>query len=74
VENRTAVTSTQIQMVGRNLIESLYEVLLFEDSLIKGKIQESLSNCQSALCDLQRAKGNNTIIKFKVGVVRRSFP
>ncbi|PNF28471.1 hypothetical protein B7P43_G15235 [Cryptotermes secundus] len=65
VENRTAITATQIQVVGRNLIESLYEVLLFEDSLLKEKIQESLSNCHSALCDLQRAKGNHIIIKFK---------
>jgi hypothetical protein len=58
-------------MAGRNLIESLYDVLLFEDSLVKAKIQESLSNCNSALSDLQRAEGNNIIIKFKVGVVIR---
>lgn len=67
MENRTAVTSTQIQMVARNLLDSLYEILLFEDSLKKEEIQKSLSKCQSALCDLQRAKGNNIIIEFKVG-------
>jgi hypothetical protein len=63
-----AATSVQAQMAGRNLLESLYEILLIEDSLINGKIQESLSKCQNAVCNLQRAK-HNIVIEFKVGVL-----
>jgi hypothetical protein len=32
-----------------------------------GKIQKSLSKCEHALCDIQKAKGD-IITEFKVGV------
>jgi hypothetical protein len=67
VGNRTAVTATQLQMVGRNLLESLYKILHFEDSVMKGKIQESLLKCQRALCDIQKAN-EDVITAFKVTV------
>lgn len=67
VENRTVVTPTQLQEVGRNLLESLYKILHFEDCMMHGKIQESISKCQQALSNIQRAKGEITT-EFKVGV------
>jgi hypothetical protein len=67
VENGTVVTVTQLQVVGRNLLESLYKILHFEDCMMSGKIQESLSKCQHVLCDIQKAKGD-IITEFKVGI------
>lgn len=67
VENRTVVTPTQLQVVGRNLLESLYKILHFEDCMMHGKIQESVSKCQRAVSDIQKAKGE-IITEFKVGV------
>jgi hypothetical protein len=67
VENRTFVTPTQIQVVGRNLLESLYKILHFEDCMMHGKIQEFVSKCQHALSVIQKTKGE-TITEFKVGV------
>jgi len=67
VENRTVVTPTQLQVVGRNLLESLYKILHFEDCMMHGKIQESVSKCQHALSVIQKAKGE-TVTEFKVGV------
>lgn len=67
VEDRTVVTPAQLQVVGKNLLESLYKILHFEDCMIHGKIQESVSKCQHALSDIQKAKGE-IITEFKVGV------
>jgi hypothetical protein len=67
VENRTVVTLTQLQVVGRNLLESLYKILHFEDCMIHGKIRESVLKCQHALSHIQKAKGE-IITEFKVGV------
>lgn len=67
VENRTVVIPTQLQAVGRNLLESLYKILHFEDCMMHGKIQESVSKCQHALSDIQKAK-EEIITEFKVGV------
>jgi len=54
-------------VVGRNLLESLYKILNFEDCMVHGKIRESISKCQNALSDIQKAKGE-IITVFKVGV------
>jgi hypothetical protein len=67
VDNRTAATSVQVQMVCKNLVHSIYEILLFEDSLLNSKVQVSLLKCKSILCNLQAAKHNNIITEFKVG-------
>jgi hypothetical protein len=67
VENRTVVTATQLHVVGRNLLESLYKILNFEDCMMYGKIKESISKCRHALCDIQKTKGE-IITEFKVGV------
>lgn len=67
VENRTVVTPTQLQVVGRNLLESLDKILNFEDCMVHGKIRESISKCQNALSDIQKAK-REIITVFKVGV------
>jgi len=67
VENRTVVTPTQLQVVGRNLLESLYKILHFEDSVMHGKMQEFISKCQHVLSAIQKGKGE-IINEFKVGV------
>jgi hypothetical protein len=69
VDNRTAATTIQVQIVCKNLVEALYEILFFEDTMINSKIQVSLLKCRKILCNIQAAEHNNVIIEFKVGLL-----
>ncbi|XP_069678336.1 serendipity locus protein alpha-like isoform X2 [Periplaneta americana] len=65
IESGNDVPLTQVQKIGRNLLESLIGLLHKIDNLSIERIQQSLLKCRKALAVLQSAKSVDLLIQFE---------